>query len=106
MVTERWLQHTSLELPAHERHRRPAKRQMPGGLAERAVIAALHQSDPTGWVVADRGDLLLSPGCGRDPRSHATMIAGSSSVYVAANDPRLETGNLRCPRAGAAKGGM
>src|SRR5260370_11433988 len=69
----RWLQHTSLELPAHERHRRPAKRQMPGGLAERAVIAALHQSDPAGWVVADRGDLLLSPGYGRNPTTHPKL---------------------------------
>jgi hypothetical protein len=55
---------------------------MPRCLAERAVIAALHQRDPPGWVVADRGDLLLSPGCGRNARSHANMIAGSISVYV------------------------
>jgi len=55
---------------------------MPGRLAERAVVAALHQGDPAGWVVADRGDLLLSPGCSRNPGSHANMIADSSPVYV------------------------
>ncbi len=48
---------------------------MPGGLAERAVIAALHQGDPPGWVVANRGDLLLSPGRGGTPRCHAMMMA-------------------------------
>jgi hypothetical protein len=52
---------------------------MPGGLAERAVIASIHQSDPAGRVVADRGDLLLSPSCGRNPRSHANMIARSTA---------------------------
>jgi hypothetical protein len=51
---------------------------MPGSLAKRTVIAAPHQSEPTGRVVADRGDLLLSPGCGRNPRSHANMIAPST----------------------------
>jgi hypothetical protein len=51
---------------------------MPRSLAKRAVIAALHQSDPTGRVVADRGDLLLSPGCGRNSRYHANMIAPST----------------------------
>src|SRR5580698_2557206 len=74
-VTKGWLQHTSPQLPAHERHRRPPKRQMPGCHTERAVITALHQGDPAGWVVAHRGDLLLSPGCGRNPGSHAKMIA-------------------------------
>src|SRR5262245_58223831 len=29
----------------------------PRGLIERAVIAPLHESDPTGWVVADPGGL-------------------------------------------------
>jgi hypothetical protein len=51
---------------------------MPGSLAKRTVIAALHQSDPAGRVVADRGDLLLSPGGGRNPRSHGIMIALSA----------------------------
>ena len=91
-VTERWLQHTSPELPAHERHRRPARRKMPGRPAERTVIAALHHSDPVGWIVADRGDLLLSPGCSRNRRSHANMLAGSSPVYVeGAGEPRPAT---------------
>ena len=48
---------------------------MPGDLAERAVMAALHQGDPPGWIVANRGDLLLSPGRGGNPRCHAKMIA-------------------------------
>jgi len=52
---------------------------MPGGLAERAVIAALHQGEPAGWVVADRGDLLVSPGRCRNPRLHTNRIAHSSS---------------------------
>jgi hypothetical protein len=74
----------SLELPLHERHCRPAVRQMPGGLAKRSVVAALHQGEPACRVVADRGDLLLSPGCGRDPRFHTNRIARSSS------DPSLQ----------------
>jgi hypothetical protein len=49
-----------------------------GGLAERAVIAALHQGHPARWVVADRGDLLLSPGGGRNLRSHGITIAHSA----------------------------
>jgi len=52
---------------------------MPRGPAERAVIAALHQGKPASRVVADRGDLLLSPGRGRSPRFHANRIACSSS---------------------------
>ena len=52
---------------------------MPGGLAERAVVAALHEGEPTGWVVTDRGDLLFSPGRSRNPRFHANRIARSSS---------------------------
>lgn len=48
---------------------------MPWGLAVRAVVAALHQRDPACRIVADRGDLLLSPGGGRAPSTHAIMIA-------------------------------
>jgi len=48
------------------------------GLAERAVVAALHQFHPACWVVADRGDLLLSPGGGRNPRSHGITTARST----------------------------
>src|SRR6202000_2958905 len=94
-VTERWLQHTPPQLPAHERHRRPAKRKMPGCLAKRTVVAALHQSDPTGWVVADRGHLLLGPGCGRNPGSHVTMIAPPRAdlAFDCAADPA----DPRCP---------
>jgi len=43
---------------------------MPGGLAERSVVAALHQREPPGWVIADRRDLLVSPGHGPGRRFH------------------------------------
>jgi hypothetical protein len=56
---------------------------MAGGLAERAVIAALHQGEPAGWVVADRRDPLVSPGCCRNPRTHTSRIAHSSSAAEA-----------------------
>ena len=51
-----------------ERTRAPAGETADAGcLAERAVVAALHQGNPSGWVVADRDDLLLSPCYGRTP---------------------------------------
>src|SRR5262249_43027171 len=67
------------KLPAHERQCCPTVRQMSGGLAERAVIAAVHQSEPTSRVVADRGDLLLRPLSSRNTRLHKDRIACSSS---------------------------
>jgi len=80
MVAGQWLQQTSPELPSHERHRRPAERQMPRGLAVRAVAAALHQGDPACRIVADRGDLPLSLGSGRTPRPHVNMIARATKA--------------------------
>src|SRR5215470_1823515 len=48
---------------------------MPWGLAEGAVITALHQREPASRVVADGADLLLSPGRSCDPRLHSNRIA-------------------------------
>src|SRR4029077_18774016 len=87
-VAERWLQHAPLELPVHEGCRCPAVRQMPGGLPERAVIAALHEGEPTGWGGTDRGDLLFSPGRSRNARFHANRIARSSRAPSEGN-PKL-----------------
>jgi hypothetical protein len=56
---------------------------MPGGLAERAVITALHQGEPAGRVVADGGDLLIGPGRSRNPRLHTDRIACSPAVTSA-----------------------
>ena len=47
---------------------------MPGGLAEWSVVATLHQGEPARRVVADCGDLLLSPRCGRNPGFHTNRI--------------------------------
>ena len=59
-----------------------AARRMAGGgrPTERPVVAALHQADPAGWVMADRGDLLLGPGGGF--RSHDSMIARARPLRV------------------------
>jgi hypothetical protein len=58
---------------------------MPGGLPERAVMAAVHQSGPPDWIVANRGDLLLSPGRDGNPRchgkrSHQTSVGQASGT--------------------------
>ncbi len=69
-VGERRLQHTSPELPAHERQRRSAIGKMSGRSAERAVIAPLHQAQSTRGVVANGPDDLLRPRCGAGADAH------------------------------------
>ena len=68
---------------------------MPGGLAERAVIAALHQGEPARRVVADRGDPLLSPRRGRNPRVHTNRIPRSSQAASAEGSPTSTESSTR-----------
>ena len=64
---------------------------MPGGPAKGSVVAALHQGEPAYRVIADRGDLLLSPGCGRNPRFHTNSIARNSLNASPQGSPTVRT---------------
>jgi ABC-type amino acid transport substrate-binding protein len=62
------------------------------GLAERAVIAALHQGHPARWVVADRGD-LLSPLAAQMTSGMAKSKPEVREALVAALRGRLADGD-------------